>query len=474
MSAVEHRDVIVVGAGAAGLAAAAALAGAGKRVMVLERKPYVGGRAYSYQHPALGEVVDSQHVLLGCCTNLIELCEQAGTADKVRWYDEQTFLEPNGQVSRIRTSALPAPLHFAPSFVAMPMLGWKDKAGIARGLMEFFRSYPAEDSESVERWLKRTGQTELSIRHFWKPIVLATLNDGVAECSTKYAGKVFHELFVKSSVGGRLGVPTVPLSEFYEGAARLVESLGGAVRLRASVDSVVQQADGRWLVGTADAGAVPGVEYMADAVILALPFEQTQKLLGGLRLRAPGDGLQELESKLGRMVHSPFTSVLLWYDRQISDLDHAWLLDSTIEWFFHKSRIRRYALERGSYVEVVIAASKAQLAMGREEILSSAIRELGLFFPESRGAKLLKSGVLKEARATFSVLPGLDRFRPSQATEWPGLFLAGDWTVTEWPSTMEGGVRSGRLAAGEAVGERNRFVAAETPASGLMRWISRR
>ena len=131
----ETRDVIVVGAGAAGLAAAAALAGTGKSVTVLERKPYVGGRAYSYEHPALEEVVDSQHVLVGCCTNLIELCEQAGSSDKIRWYDEQTFLEPNGRSSTIATSFLPAPFHFAPCFAGMSMLGWKDKLGMARGLM---------------------------------------------------------------------------------------------------------------------------------------------------------------------------------------------------------------------------------------------------------------------------------------------------------------------------------------------------
>jgi phytoene dehydrogenase-like protein len=234
----EVCDVIVVGAGAAGLSAAAALAGAGKRVTVLERKPNVGGRAYSYEHPALGEVVDSQHVLLGCCTNLIELCEQAGSADKIRWYDMQTFLEPNGRSSTIVAGALPAPFHYAPSFLGMSTLGWKDKLGMARGLMEFFRGYPAEDSESVEHWLKRTRQTELSVRHFWNPILMATLNDRVAHCSTRYAGKVFHELFVKSSTGGRLGIPTVPLSEFYADAARLIEALGGTVQLRASVEAI--------------------------------------------------------------------------------------------------------------------------------------------------------------------------------------------------------------------------------------------
>ncbi|MGH9597926.1 MAG: hydroxysqualene dehydroxylase HpnE, partial [Edaphobacter sp.] len=428
----EVYDVIVVGAGAAGLAAAAALSGAGKRVVVLERKPYVGGRACSYEHPALGEVVDSQHVLLGCCTNLIDLCEQAGSADKIRWYDKQMFLEPNGRSSSIVASGLPAPLHFAPSFAGMSTLGWKDKLGMARGLMEFFRGYPASDEESVEQWLKRTRQTERSIRHFWNPIVMATLNDRVAHCSTRYAGKVFHELFIKSSTGGRLVIPTVPLSEFYADAARLIESRGGTVRLRASVEAITQEADGRWQVNVADSA------YLADSIVLALPFEQAQRLLPGVRLNERSAGLalntrDELELKMARQVHSPFTSILLWFDREICDLDHAWLLDTTIEWFFHKSRIRRYPAEKGSYVELVIAGSRAQLSMTREEILSSALRELELFFPEVKRAKLVKSGVLKEARATFSVVPGLDRFRPGQATAWPGFFLAGDWTATEWP-----------------------------------------
>jgi zeta-carotene desaturase len=299
---------------------------------------------------------------------------------------------------------------------------------------------------------------------------MATLNDSAAHCSTRYAGKVFHELFIKSSTGGRLGIPTVPLSEFYMAAARWIESRGGTVQLRASVEAITQEQSGRWRVNIADRS------YIADSILLALPFEQTQRLLPAVRLNERYMGLalntrDTLELKMARQVHSPFTSILLWFDREITDLDHAWLLDTTIEWFFHKSRIRRYAPEKGSYVEVVVAGSRAQLSMTREEILSGALHELQLFFPEVKRAKLIKSGVLKEARATFSVVPGLDKFRPGQATEWPGLFLAGDWTATDWPSTMEGAVRSGRLAAGAVMGDTGRFMAEETAASGLMRWL---
>ena len=453
-------DVVVVGGGLAGLSAAVALAGDGAQVTLLERRPSFGGRAYSYEHPALGETVDSQHVVLGCCTNLLELVQQAGTGDLVRWYDELLFLEPGGRRSIMRSSGLPAPLHQAMSFLRAPMLGWRDKVGIASGLLQFLRGYPESDVESFASWLKRTNQTERSIRHFWEPVVVGALNDGFDSCAVKYAGKVFHESFLKSVDGGRLGIPAAPLTEFFTPVVELAERLGVQVKLKCGADTV-QQLDGRWLVRAREE------QYAADALVLATDFRQARRLLEEL------GGATAIASDLEQFVAAPITTVHLWYDRDVTGVDHAVLLDTRIQWVFAKSRIRGWRAERGSYLELVISASWAELGMGREEILAAALQDLELFFPKVREARLLKSGVLKEARATFSVTPGLDAIRPGQGTEWPGMFLAGDWTATEWPSTMEGAVRSGRLAAGAAAGEPGRFMAPETPAGGLMKWLNK-
>ena len=460
MSAV--RDVVVVGGGLAGLAATAALAGAGAVVTLVEWRPYVGGRAYSYEHPAMAEVIDSQHVVLGCCTNVIDLVTQAGVGDWLRWYDELTFLEPGGRASVLRPGVLPAPLHQTMSFLRAPMLGVRDKVGIARGLTEFLRGYPARDAESFAAWLQRTGQTERAVRHFWEPVVVGALNDGFDRCSVKYAGKVFHESFLRSAKAGRLGIPARPLSEFFAPVAAWAESKGAEVRLKVKVEGLEACAEG-WRVRLGG-----GEELLTRAVVLATDQRQTMRLMAGLRAEAA----VELEVA-AEVVPAPITTVHLWYDREVTPLDHAVLLDTRIQWMFQKSKIRRWAAERGTYLELVISASFAELGMGREAILAAALEELPLFFPRVREARLVKSSVLKEARATFSVVPGFDLWRVGQVTESKGLFVAGDWTRTEWPSTMEGAVRSGRLAAGEVVGKRERFMSAELPAGGLMRWLSR-
>ncbi len=478
-SAVSAGKVLVVGAGVSGLSAALALAKSGFAVEVLERRPYVGGRASSYPHPALEEVVDCQHVLLGCCTNLIHLYRQSGAADAIRWYDELTFLErdrrkrdrpesdrpeSSGRASRIAPGGLPAPFHSTMSFLRAPMLGLQDKLGIARGLLGFLRGLPPDSAgESVENWLRRSGQTEGSIRHFWEPVIVGALNDSFDRCSLHYAAQVFRESFLKSAEGGRLGIPALPLSELYAAAANTIEEFGGAMQMRASVENIARCVDGRWRVR---AGTE---EYAADAVVLALPFEQAATLLRTLPAVPGSAGLLNAAESF---FHSPITTVQLWFDREVTRLHHAVLLDTTIQWMFNKGLIRGGAVGSPSYLELTISASKAQLKMGREEILADALRELALFFPEVSRAKVLKSAILKEARATFSVLPGMDAIRPVAQSPWPGIFLAGDWAATGWPSTMEGAARSGFLAA-EAVaasfGAPQSYLQPDLPPAGLMR-----
>ena len=189
--------------------------------------------------------------------------------------------------------------------------------------------------------------------------------------------------------------------------------------------------------------------FSSDAIIFALAFEGLSKVLPGMP-EAPGADL--LAARLGRFEHSPITGIHLWFDREISELEHAMLLDRTIQWMFHKSRLQpaKRGGAKGSYVELVVSASKSMIALERQQIIDLAVRELAEFFPVVREAKLVKAAVVKEVRATYSILPQLDLIRPTADGPWPRVFLAGDWTATGWPATMEGAVRSGYLSA-EAV-----------------------
>ncbi len=451
-----HFDVVVVGAGLAGLAAASALAREGAKVAVVDRRPFVGGRAYSYPHPVVGEVVDSQHVMVGCCTALRKLCADAGVADRIRWYDTYTFLEPGGRRSVLRPSGLPSPGHNSLSFLQAGMLSWADKMAVARALLPFVRGYPVRDDESVAQWLERTRLPVGAVRHFIYPVIVSALNDVPERCSMKYAGQVFHETFLKSAEGGRLGIPAMPLSEFYGFVAEDAVRHGAALWESFPARSVSPAVYGGWVV------AGDRESLRAEAVVLAVPFDQLAPLLASEVLA------RALPLGLETFVQSPITTVHLWYDRDVVGMDHAALLDTTIEWMFAKGRIRG---RDDGYVELTMSASHAQLRMSPEEIYRAALAEFEGFFPEAKTAVLRKHLVLKEAKATFSVLPGLDRFRPAQKTEVPGLVLAGDWTRTGWPSTMEGAVRSGYLAAEAVTG--TRALPADLPATGFMRVLAR-
>ena len=433
--------VAVVGGGLAGLAAASALADSGFCVSIFERRPYLGGRASSYEHPGTGEVVDNcQHVLLGCCTNLIEFYRRMGVEDKIRWYDHLTFLEPGGRASIIGPSSLPAPLHTAPAFLRAACLNLPDKLSIAAALAVLTPVTPRDRGESFLAWLRRHGQTEQAIQRFWKTVLVSALNEDLDRVSVPYAAQVVRESFLKSLTAGRMGVPRVPLSELYGTAGDYVERRGGEVQLRAAIRSFRADPSGVKLE------LVAKEESKFDFVVLAVPFDVLAAMLPETSTTDP------LRRALNHFETSPITGIHLWFDRQITDLDHAVLLDRTIQWMFHKSKLLETTSQggdgaAGSYVEVVVSASKALVEKSKNEIVELALAELREFLPGARDANLVKSTVIKEVHATYSPEPGVDAYRPHPGTVWPRVFLAGDWTATGWPATMEGAVRSGYAAA---------------------------
>ena len=404
--------VAIVGGGLAGLAAGCALAGSGFRVNVFERRPYLGGRASSYEHPGTGEVVDNcQHVLFQLCTNLIDFYRRIGIEDKIQWFDRMTFIEPGGRQSHLQSTSLPPPLHALPAFMTFKFLTWRDKVGLASALNSLLTHAPKDDGASFEAWLYRHHQTPRAIERFWKPILVSALSEDLDRISVPYAAQVVRES-MKSRAARLMGVPTVPLTELYNAALNYITARGGRVSLRSNVQSFLPLDTGV-RIKTADS------EEQFDYGVVAVPFDSLQKLLP----HSPES--QDLRDKLSQFETAPITGVHLWFDRKISDLPHAVLLERTIQWMFNKSELiaartnpgfEKRSLRtstspggsavsgptlqllldgretdvdaqgmteesRGSYIELVISSSKSLLNKPRQEIIDLALKEVREFFP---------------------------------------------------------------------------------------------
>ena len=375
----------MIGGGLAGLSAAAALGGAGFHVEVFEARPFLGGRATSFPlSPAddASELIDNcQHVLLRCCVNLLDFYGRLGVKDLISFYREFVFIEPGGRISSLRR--------------------------------ERTRRHDLDRITMLD-WLREKRQTPRAIERFWRQVLVSAINEDVDRIAARHGFQVFWLGFLARADSYEMGVPAIPLGELYR--AELWRAAGDvSLRLRCLVESIGPE-------GILSGGR----RHSADYYICALPFER----LTALGLPAPA------------FEHSPITGIHLWFDRPVTDLPHATLLDRTIQWMFNKSE--------GRYLQLVVSASRSLAAMGRAEIISLATAELAEFLPRVRQARLEKAHVIKELRATFSAAPGTEALRPSTHTSRPDLFLAGDWTRSGWPATMEGAVRSGYLAA-EAV-----------------------
>ena len=503
--------VVIVGGGLAGLSAACALAGSGFQVTVFERRPFLGGRASSYEHPGTGEVVDNcQHVLFGSCTNLLAFYKTISIANKIRWFDRMTFIEPGGRQSILEPTFLPAPFHLTRSFLGFKFLNASDKLSLGHGLMSLILHKPQDedDGTSFQDWLIRHRQTPAAIERFWKPILVSALSEDMDRISVPYAAQVVRES-MKSPEARRMGIPNVPLTELYNAARDYIAANNGTLRLRDSVQSFAPTPRGVRV-------KLQNSEEEFDYGVLAVPFDALAKLLPDSAEPPSSSNLsKDLRDKLTHFETSPITGVHLWFDRQITDLPHAVLLDRTIQWMFHKSKLldsparregttsvapnspsqsvssraeRDHSLANGpaesrdllsgaapSYVELVISSSKSLRQKSRQEIIDIALTELREFFPAARDANLVKATVIKEVNATFSPTPGIDRYRPTSETPWPRIFLAGDWIATGWPATMEGAVRSGYKAAESITkdaGAGKQFLVPDRSPTGLMRILS--
>ena len=482
MPSTPQPTVAIAGGGLAGLATACALSDAGFRVTLFEKRPFLGGRASSWEHPGTGEVVDNcQHVLFKVCTNLIEFYQRIGVTDQIRWYDEMTFIEPGGRTSTMKSSPLPAPLHTAPSFLQFRFLTAADKLAISRALVPLTLSRQPDTGQSFQQWLDQHGQTKNAVERFWKPILISALSEELDLISISAAAHVVRES-MKSPEARLMGVPTVPLTDLYNRAGDYIRARGGELHFRQPIEeftpnesSIQIQPRNQEVAQASVASSSPrspreGWDF--DFLVLALPFDALEKILPRTPQAAP------LREQISHFETAPITGIHLWFDRQITDLDHAVLLDRTIQWMFHKSRLQPMrtpdaGITTGSYIELVVSSSKSLIDKSRAEIVDLALAEVREFFPGAREAALVKFTVIKEVNATYSPRPGIDAHRPSASTLWPRVFLAGDWTATGWPATMEGAVRSGYQAAeaiARAAGFDNfKFLSPDLPASGLMR-----
>jgi len=447
------------------MSCAVALAHASFQVTLLEKRATLGGRAGSFFDAASHQWIDNcQHVLMPCCTNLLDFYTRIGAQDKVRFHSRIPFVSRDGQTSFLRATRLPAPFHLASSFLSLHFLSHGDKLRIARGLARLLTLSRRSASQPVTagEWLQANGQTRKAITGFWEPVLVSALNETVDRISLHYAAMVFLEAFLKSPAAWWLGVPSVPLSELYgRNYLDALEARGGQVRLQSEVERLLASG------GNVSGVVLRGGEILAaDLVVLALPWHAAGRLL-------QKSGLAPLPRHPDQLLEaSPITGVHLWFDRTVTPLDFAVLPEGEVQWFFNKTRNYGSQAAEGTYLQLVTSASHAWLERTKPEILEIALGEIRAALPATREAGIVKALVLKEPMATFSPKPGCEQARPGARSGMPNLYLAGDWLQTGWPATMEGAVRGGYLAA-EAIledsGSQGRILVRELPPSGFMR-----
>ena len=476
-------QVIVIGGGLAGLAGAVALADAGLRVELYERRPILGGRASSFIHPSSGERVDNcQHVLLGCCVNLLDFYARLGVRDRIAFHETIPFIDESNRVSVIGPSRLPPPLHLFPSFLRLRTMGFRDKLSIARtvaGMIRHVMGLRKTESQaarhgaeapspvSMAAWLAAHGATGRAVEAFWKPFLISALNDELDDIDAEYGIRTAVRAFLINRRGYEVGLPAVPLGDLYAPCIEYIEQRGGRVVLDQGVAGISTHG-GR----VASVSLQDGSSVEAGAYLSALPFDVLCRLLPA------GHASNPYFAILSGLSVSPITAVHVWFDRPVTELDYAAVIGRRIQWIFNQSIRDPEAFSTdnpGAYLGLVVSASDEWMKMPRQMIVDQVMEDLGALLPAVRQAELLKAIVVKEGRATFAPRPGCDALRPGPSSPLSNFFVAGDWVQTGWPATMESAVRSGYQAAEAllgSIGAPANVLQPELPAEGLMKRVT--
>jgi squalene-associated FAD-dependent desaturase len=440
--------IAVVGGGLAGITASIDLAEAGFEVTLLEARPRLGGAASSYQRGPM-TIDNGQHVILRCCDSYRHLLARLGVSGLVAFQDRfDVTVLGLGTRARLRRSGLPSPLHLAGALARYRLLPLADRLRVARAAiaMRFIDpADPALDDQRLGDWLAARGQGELARRRLWDLFIVSALNIAGDDANLALAATVIRTALLGATDAADIGVATVPLGDLHGRAtAELLSALGVRVRMATKVQAVRPVAGGGFELDLTR-GDAPGLpeSLPADGVVLAVPPGQASAL-------AAGAGLGGLTRWAG-LGSSPIVNVHLVYDRQVTDLPFAAAVDSPVQWVFDKTHIA--GLESGQYLAVSLSAADEFVDVPAGRLRDLFMPELERLFPAAAGAQVSDYFVTRERRATFRQAPGCGALRPGAATTVSGLALAGSWTDTGWPDTMEGAVRSGHSAARHVITE---------------------
>jgi squalene-associated FAD-dependent desaturase len=447
-------DAIIIGGGLSGLSAAVELSARGCKVLVLEQHRHCGGRTYSFHDTTSGNTVDNgQHLMLGCYQATRRFLKLIGTEHLASLQPALRidFLQPSQRQAHLACAQLPAPFHLLSGLLGMNALPMKDRLTmlrVAKGIMSTSHKKEQElDRKSVDEWLDELGQTELARKYLWNVITVGAMNNAPEKVSALMLFRVLRAAFLEQRENASLFIPRVGLSElFIHPAIRFIETRGGAVYTGAGVNTIVLDGIRVQSVQTADNRI-----YRARSYISAVPWYSFEDLLSASKAITRNTSEPVPAGSRGlALTSSPIISLHLWLDREITDLDFAAMLETRIQWLFNKSRLLVNEKNRPGirqYLSLVISGAEEFVRFTKEQLVHIAMEDLRQVLPQAHDANIIHSAVVKEKRATFIPSPGLDQYRLRARTQFENLFLAGDWTATGYPATIEGAVGSGKTAA---------------------------